>query len=47
MKTIRIADDTHRQLTQIVGQLTTRNGKTKSYDDAIKELIGLWNSSNR
>ena len=45
MKTIRINDETHKKLTRIVGELTVRNSESKSYDDAINELITLWESS--
>ena len=45
MKTIRIDDTTHKKLTKIMGELTTRNGDSKSYNDTIEELIKLWESS--
>ena len=42
MKTIRIEDQTHIELSKVKGELTIRNGKTKSYDETIKELILVW-----
>lgn len=42
MKTIRIADETHVELSKVKGELTTRNGTSKSYDDTIRELLFAW-----
>jgi len=42
MKTLKISDSVHEELTRIKGQLIARNGKTKSYSDAIAELIQFW-----
>jgi len=42
MKTIRISDEIHGELTKIVGELIARKGKRITYDEAIKELIAFW-----
>jgi predicted CopG family antitoxin len=42
LKTIRIAEETHTELTKVKGELTRRNGKSKSYDQTIMELIDSW-----
>lgn len=42
LKTLKIKEETHRELTKIVGELQARNGKIKSFDDAIIELIRSW-----
>jgi hypothetical protein len=39
MKTLKISDQTHAQLTKIVGQLTAETGKIATYEDAINELL--------
>lgn len=38
-KMIRIGDDTHAELVKIAGELQAKNGKAKTLDDAIKELL--------
>ena len=47
MKTIRIEDQTHIELSKVKGELTIRNGKTKSYDNVITELILLWRKKEK
>ena len=42
MKTIRLSDGIHAELTKIVGELIARKGKRITYDEAIKELIAFW-----
>jgi len=42
MKTIRLSDDIHAELTKIVGELIVQKGKRITYDEAIKELIAFW-----
>lgn len=39
MKTIKISDQTHANLTVMVGQLTAETGIIKTYEDAIKALL--------
>jgi len=42
MKTIRLSDENHAELTKIVGKLIVRKGKRITYGEAIKELIDFW-----
>jgi len=42
MKTIRLSDDIHVELTKIVGELIARKCKRITYEEAIKELIAFW-----
>ena len=39
MKMLKIKDDTHKELTSVLGDLTSRNGEIKTYDDVLKELL--------
>ena len=39
MKMVKIQDETHRQLTKLLGKLTAQNGEIKTYDDVIRTLI--------
>ena len=41
-KQMKISDEAHRLLTVILGELTARYGKVKTYDDVIKELINSY-----
>jgi len=41
MKTLKIREETHRELTKFKGQLTAKTGKEASYDDAIAELLRI------
>ena len=41
LKTIRIKDKTHAELSKIKGELTKREERTVSYDDAIAWLIEI------
>ena len=47
MKTMKIADETHGRLLKIVGELTSRNGERKTFNDAIEELIIFWNENHK
>ena len=42
MTTISITDETHTELRKIKGQLMASNGKERSFDDVIMELIKRW-----
>ena len=42
MRTIRLSDEIHVELTKIVGELIARKGKRITYDEAIMELITFW-----
>jgi len=39
MKTLKIKEETHLELTKVKGQITARTGSEATYDDAILELI--------
>ncbi len=39
MKTIRISDQTHEELTKMMGEIIARKGKQTTYDETIMELI--------
>jgi hypothetical protein len=39
MKTIRVNDDIHQQLTGLLGELMAKTGKPQTFNDVIKELI--------
>ncbi|MEM2506203.1 MAG: hypothetical protein QXF61_04080 [Nitrososphaeria archaeon] len=43
MKTIRVSDETHKKLTEILGKLTAETGKIHTYEDAINALIKVFN----
>jgi predicted CopG family antitoxin len=40
-KFIRVSDETHLELSKLVGELRAMNGKAKSFDDAIRYLLEL------
>jgi hypothetical protein len=39
MKTIRVTDEVHRKLTQLLGEQMASTGKLQTYDDVIEALI--------
>ena len=39
MKTIRISDNTHRELTRLLGKMMAKTGKTQTYNDVVDALI--------
>jgi len=41
-KTLKISEETHRLLTKVKGELTARDGKLKTFDETIAELIDFW-----
>jgi len=43
MKTLKITEQTHQELTRIKGAVTQKTGKETTYDEAIQELIIAWN----
>ncbi|MCR8488942.1 MAG: hypothetical protein NDP23_05270 [Crenarchaeota archaeon] len=43
MKTIRVSDETHKKLTEILGKLTAESGKMQTYDEVISILIAAYN----
>jgi hypothetical protein len=47
LKMVKVKEDTHRDLTVIMGTLTARNGKTKTYDDVLRELIAVYKEKRK
>jgi hypothetical protein len=47
LKMLKVKDDTHKELTVIMGTLTARNGETKTYDDVLKELIANYREKRK
>ncbi|MEM4976421.1 MAG: hypothetical protein QXT64_03745 [Desulfurococcaceae archaeon] len=41
MRTIKISDETHRELSKLLGELMAKNGKPRTYEDVIKYLLKL------
>ena len=39
---IQIYKPTKRELTKVIGELQIKNGKKRSYDEAILELLKFW-----
>lgn len=39
MKTLKIRDETHVELTKVLGELTAQTGQVKTYDEAILALV--------
>ena len=39
MKTIKMSDQLHLELTAIVGELTAESGQIKTYDEAVDALV--------
>ncbi|MBW2674340.1 MAG: hypothetical protein JRD89_13180 [Deltaproteobacteria bacterium] len=46
-KTLKISEETHRELSKVVGYLRSINGGDKTFDDAIKFLIEEWRKTRR
>jgi len=42
MTTIHISEQTHKELKKIKGELMAKNGKERSFDDVVLELIKFW-----
>jgi len=42
MTTIHISEQTHKELKKIKGELMAKNGKERSFDDVVLELIRFW-----
>ncbi len=42
MKTLKISDDLHAELTRFVGHMIAESGKTKTYNDAVEALLSLY-----
>ncbi|HEY4698943.1 MAG TPA: hypothetical protein VIH27_01025 [Nitrososphaerales archaeon] len=39
VKTMKISDDTHRELTMISAEYTTRDGVRRTFDETIMALV--------
>jgi hypothetical protein len=44
---VKVKEDTHKKLTSVLGELTTRNGEIKTYDDVLKELLAAYNGRGK
>jgi len=44
--TVRIKEETHRQLTKIKGEMIQQTEKDLSYDQVILELIAFWHTGH-
>lgn len=42
MTTIHISEETHVELKKIKGSLLVKNGRERSFEDIIRELIACW-----
>ena len=42
--TIQLYESAKKELTKVCGELQAQDGKQRSYEDAILELIGFWRS---
>lgn len=40
--TIQMYETTKKELTKLIGQLESQDGKKRSYDEAILELLQFW-----
>jgi hypothetical protein len=47
LKTLKIQETTHKELTKVKGAITSETGKDATYDDAILELIKSWKTKNK
>jgi len=39
MKTLRVSDDVHRELTRLLGEMMAQSGKPQTFSDVIEDLI--------
>jgi len=46
MTTIHISEETHLELNKIKGTMLAENGKERSFDEIIKELITFWKENH-
>lgn len=47
MKTIKVSEETHKKLTEILGKLTAETGKMQTYEDVINTLIAIYNTADK
>ena len=46
-KIIRLSDEMHAELMRIAGELQAKNGKAKTLDDAVRELVKAWKQTKK
>ncbi|MEM3616465.1 MAG: hypothetical protein QXM65_07800 [Candidatus Bathyarchaeia archaeon] len=42
MPTIHVSEETHTELRKVKGELLAKNGRDRSFDEVIAELIACW-----
>jgi len=47
MTTIHISEETHLELNKIKGAMLAENGKERTFDEIIKELIVIWKKTKK
>ncbi len=47
VKTMKITDNTHRELTKISAQLTAQDGQRRTFDETIMSLIEAYRSKKK
>jgi hypothetical protein len=46
MKTLKIKEETHRELTKVLGDVMAEKGERVTYDVAITRLIEFWRENH-
>ena len=46
MTTIHVSEETHIKLRKIKGSLLAANGRERSFDEVIRELIAFWKENH-
>ena len=46
LKTLKIQETTHKELTKVKGAITSETGIDTTYDEAIMSLIREWHQKN-
>jgi hypothetical protein len=47
LKTLKIQETTHKELTKVKGSITSETGQDATYDDAIMGLIKSWRETKK
>lgn len=47
MTTIQVSQETHTELNKIKGTMLAKNGKQRSFDKIINELIAVWKETKK
>jgi predicted CopG family antitoxin len=47
MTTIHISEETHKELRKIKGELMALDGRERSFDELIRELINCWRTMKK